>query len=348
MDWEDFDWGEMDWEELLSLFHSYTMDKKLILFHHLYNFKKGVSSESEDSFLLQFKYDGLKEAAFSFITRAHAENPYISIEVVNRIKEKMDNIKEEKLAQKRVQRILSDYIYIANQTKVLAEQDTSTSIEIKIPVELSSFSSEDFDELYNRVCDDFVSGYNYCSTAMQDDIQKAIAFAARFYMIHYEQKVADIIVDSLIREINNKPLTEINKRIMFYYTSVAKLVKDIYDYEEQSIKLKDFLPKEQKGRSEKLLQSYRNLLNENVNDIIRDRFKSKKAHFRKEFMASWGWLDERQPRRYVNLQTPFWLEDLFVMVRDMDIPCCEIFKDNKSVEINKDDIEKIKINSKKI
>ncbi|WP_121611611.1 hypothetical protein [Mesobacillus foraminis] len=330
----------MSIKELLMEYENYSIDKKLVLFNRLFYRSKNFRVNRRlnvNLFIHQyllFKQDEIIRTAFNFILQAQEEKPYIVDEVSKRIYETVEYIGQSVEDQINLHSPkISEYLFIADQIKQIASKHRNGRLIDDNFDLINSFSTSETNELYEAVCNDLIFGFHYLPKAIQTDLQESLAFAADFFVMHYENEIADIISKGLLNEINEIPIDETTKKVVSYYLQVAKMQEDKVNYEQNLAALKDDTS-DYSGRSQKLKESYKLLYETNMKQII---LKHGFSEFKEAFMQAWGWYDETQPKRIVK-NTKFTIEDLFVIVRDMGIPCSEIFKDNKRIEINKEDI----------
>jgi hypothetical protein len=321
----------MIWEKLFVEYEKFTIDKKLILFQQLYNRLKtemGSAQNSEEDvkpIFLQLKSREIRETAYYFISQIQEERPFIDEEVSNRIYDTVFYIGQSSNRNRidlHNKKKLEKYLFIAEEFKLLASDRKAFAPQEDIPDLIGSLDDYDVDRLYEAVCEDLVEDFEYMDVELQEDLQKAMAFAANFYTMHYKNKVSDIIVDSLRKEVENAHLDDLNKKIMSYYSQVSKISNEI--------DLDDIKNKEgkHKARNPELVRFYKQLLLKNLDDVATKRFQSN-AEFMRRFMHVWGWrAEETQVKRLMSGKSSFRAEDLIVMIREMKIPISEIFKDN--------------------
>jgi hypothetical protein len=325
----------MNLEDLLGKLHSYSIDKKLLLFHKLFKWhKKGRNirwGNHRTSF--KFKLWEAKKFVYNLILQTQEEKPFIDPSISDRIFEmieKIDYVHNETVFK---------YKFIAQQFRYLSSENKLP--KITIPDVTKLFNSDELDQLFDAVCVDFAVDRLYSPRdRFQKEKQYAIAFAAEFYILHYKYGIEDIILiiqDSLRKEIKGLKLGTETKKIMFYYFFVANLVVDFNTYKKRSTSAEKDIS--YTDTSDALEASYKKLFRQNLYEIIDNHFGQKV--FEDSFDRAWGAVGEKSPakKKLRNIETAFRVEDLFVMIRDMGIPCMAIFKDNPSVVINKKDIE---------
>jgi hypothetical protein len=226
----------MHLEDFLKELPSYTIEKKLILFHQLFKWhKKGRRirwGKERNSF--KFKLKKPKDAIIGFIKQAQMEKPFFDRSISNRIFEVIEDIKKRKLGQIGLHNEIIKYEFIAHQFRLLASTKKLQEISC-VPVVTNLFNNNELEQAFNTIFLDFTKEHKISSKSMQKEMQYAIEFVAEFYILNHEHRIENIIsiiLDSLRKEINSQSLSATNKEIMFYYFSVANFVGDfdLYKY----------------------------------------------------------------------------------------------------------------------
>ncbi|MBM7651774.1 hypothetical protein [Neobacillus cucumis] len=327
----------MSWEDLFSKYKKYNYGKKLVLFNQLFNWhrKKRMIRRNRGPFdpmilheTLRFKHDKLKQVAYYYIMKAQKEKPFIDgTAIEKRIYETEAVIKKQKLEQNVFNtKIIDKYLFIAHQIKSLAPKDKKVTIHKNTDL-ISSLSDSDLEILFENVCESLIADFKYLDDKLKEDLQETIAFAAEFYVIHIQhKKIENIIVDSLVKEIDNAPLDVLDKKIMSYYSQVSKMhsEKDTYEEAIREVKILEVVQEEANPR--KGYKKLREIFTKNLQEAIeKSDYKTIKS-FIEDFGEIWEWEDHDHIRRMVKGKVALTAEDIYVIITEMEIPSKELFK----------------------
>ncbi|MCM3671629.1 hypothetical protein M3181_21980 [Mesobacillus maritimus] len=323
MHWRDTIYGEMEYSQLTD-YKNYITAERLLLFNQICHF----AMDNKISLPLQgkgFNYDYLypksdtvKELAAFYMGIVHKKEPFINREVTNKIYETIEHIGESRIEVKRKK--VDEYLFIADNINLIGYREIK-SVE-SVPNLIESVPYNEIEQVYHQMCQSFIPGFDYLSEAMQKDYQTALAFAAEFYRIHIGNNVPDIISDSLKKEVDGIPLDDFSKKVLIYYSQFSTMIAFNRHYHPPQ----NLRPPRPEPRYEKLLNHYQRNFYFNFTNAIDTRYNGKRELFITDFTNNWYWADRQQPKRMVDGDSPFHVEDVFMMIDKMKIPSSELFK----------------------